>query len=322
MKSQLTLKKAFITLLFVVMGATVFAQGTGKISGTVSDKKTGETLIGVSVKIAGTTKAVGTDVEGRYVIGGLAAGKYTLEVSYISYAKKNITDIEVKDGVATSVNVILEEASATLNQVVITASFKQESVNTLYASQKNSASISDGISADVIRKSPDRNTGEILKRVSGTSVQDNKFIVVRGLSDRYNNAMLNNAPLPSTEADRKTFSFDVIPSAMVDNIVISKTATPDLPGDFAGGAIQVKTKDFPDKRVFELGYGVSYNTISTFNDFYGNSRPVEDYTTFGTAKYELPSSFPSTREKFVNSSPTAQAEFSKRFNNTWGIKNL
>lgn len=322
LKSQLTLKKAFITLLFVVMGATVFAQGTGKISGTVSDKKTGETLIGVSVKIAGTTKAVGTDVEGRYVIGGLAAGKYTLEVSYISYAKKNITDIEVKDGVATSVNVILEEASATLNQVVITASFKQESVNTLYASQKNSASISDGISADVIRKSPDRNTGEILKRVSGTSVQDNKFIVVRGLSDRYNNAMLNNAPLPSTEADRKTFSFDVIPSAMVDNIVISKTATPDLPGDFAGGAIQIKTKDFPTAKTLEINYGVGYNSISTFEDFYGNKRSGLDFLGFGADRYQMPKGIPSTASRYQDLNIDQKVEASKRFTNTWGTKKL
>lgn len=301
----------------------VFAQGTGKIAGTVSDKKTGETLIGVSVKIAGTTKAVGTDIEGRYSIGGLSTGKYAIEISYIGYSKKNITDIEVKNGLVTAVNVVLEEAgSQTLNQVTVTASVKQESVNTLYARQKNSASISDGISADVIRKSPDRNTGEILKRVSGTSVQNNKFIVVRGLSDRYNNAMLNNAPLPSTEADRKTFSFDVIPSAMVDNIVISKTATPDLPGDFAGGAIQIKTKDFPDAKTVELNYGSGYNSISTFKDFYGNKRSGLDFLGFGADRYQMPQGVSSTASRYQDQNIDQKVEATKKFTNTWGTKKL
>ena len=120
MKSQFTLKKALLTLLFVVIGATVFAQGTGKISGTVADKKTGETIIGASVKLLGVNQAVATDVEGRYIIGGLMPGNYVLEVSYIGYTIKSITAIEVKDGNTTSVNVTLEESqSQTLNQVVV-----------------------------------------------------------------------------------------------------------------------------------------------------------------------------------------------------------
>ena len=145
LKSQLTLKKAFITLLFVVMGATVFAQGTGKIAGTVTDKKTGEALIGAGVKIAGTVKAVGTDSLGRYILTGLAAGKYIIEVSYVSYTSKSITDIEVKDGATTNVNVILDEAGSTLNQVVIKGQVNRETETALLSSQKNAAEIKQGI---------------------------------------------------------------------------------------------------------------------------------------------------------------------------------
>ena len=149
MKSQIIFKSALVTLAFLVFSASVFGQATGKISGIVSDKKTGETLIGVSVKIAGTTKGVGTDVEGRYTLGGLTSGKYAIQVSYIGYAVKNITEIEVKEGATTALNIALEEStSQTLNQVVITSTVKQESVNTLYLKQKTNVSISDGISAD------------------------------------------------------------------------------------------------------------------------------------------------------------------------------
>ena len=142
MKSQIILKTALVTLVFVILGANVYAQATGKISGIVSDQKTGETLIGVSVKIAGTTKGVGTDVEGRYTIGGLATGKYALQISYVGYSPKNVTEIEVKEGSTTTVNIVLEESSSqTLNQVVITSTAKQESVNSLYLKQKTNISI-------------------------------------------------------------------------------------------------------------------------------------------------------------------------------------
>ncbi|MDQ7948412.1 MAG: TonB-dependent receptor [Pedobacter sp.] len=280
-------------------GISAFAQGGGKILGTVSDKKTGETLIGVSVKIAGTTKAVGTDVDGKYTIGGLATGKYSLEVSYIGYAKKIVTDIDVRTGDVTTLNIVLEEAGSTLSQVTITASYRQESVNSLYAKQKNSAVISDGVSSDQIRKSPDRNTSDVLKRVSGATIQDNKFVVIRGLSDRYNNATLDGAALPSTEPNRKAFSFDIVPSNLVDNLIISKTATPDLPADFTGGAIQIITKDIPDQNFISLGIGEGYNTAATFKDFKSGARNATDYLGFENGDRALPSSFPSTN-KIIN----------------------
>ncbi len=299
MKSQLNLKQAIITVLFVIISAAVFAQ-TGKISGKVSDKKTGETLIGVTVKIKGTSKGASTDVEGRYIINALAPGKYTIEASYVGYTTRNITDVDVKAGASTTVDLVMEEGgSQKLNEVVITATLKQESVNTLYNRQRTSSSISDGISADQIRRSPDRNTSEVLKRVSGTSIQDNKFIIVRGLSDRYNATLLNNAILPSSEPDRKAFSFDIIPSNMVDNIVINKTASPDLPGDFSGGVVQVLTKDIPTENYIFVSAGTGYNSQSTFKNFQlGKKDGVENFGFIGkdraipqgivsTAKYQV-----------------------------------
>lgn len=299
MKSQSTFKKAFITLLLVGLSATIFAQGTGKISGTVTDKKTGEALIGAGVKIAGTTKGIATDVDGKYIIGGLVDGKYTLEISYVTYATKKITDIEVKANTVTSLNIVLEEANTQLNQVVITANFKQESVNSLYAQQKNSAVISDGISSDQIKKSPDKNTGEALRRISGATIQDNKFVVVRGLSDRYNSASLDNSTLPSTEPNRKAFSFDIVPSNLVDKITISKTATPDLPADFAGGAVQITTKDIPDQNFVSIGVGYGMNTQSTLKNFLTTNNSALNYLGFDNGSMQLATNFPS-RTKIVN----------------------
>jgi hypothetical protein len=249
------------SIFFSLISLTVFGQQSGKISGKVTDKKTGETLIGLTVKVEGTTNGVFTDVEGRYTLNNLKTGKQAIIFSYIGYKGKNITDVEVAEGKVTTLNVVMEEAGEQLAEVVITATARQESIGALYAQQKNSVTVSSGISSEQIRKSPDRNTSEVLKRVSGTSIQDNKFVIVRGLSDRYNSARLNNATLPSSEPDRKAFSFDIVPSNLVDNLIINKTASPDLPGDFSGGLVTINTKDFPDENFFNFSLGLG-STVS------------------------------------------------------------
>jgi TonB-dependent receptor len=287
-------------IFFSLITLTVFGQQTGKIAGRVTDKKSGETLIGLSVKVVGTTKGVMTDVEGHYNLTGLTPGKVSLSFSYLGYKTKSITDIQVNAGVTTNLDIVMEESSSqTLTEVVITATARQESLNGLYAKQKNSVRVTDGISAESIRKSPDKNTSEVLKRVSGTTIQDNKFVVVRGLADRYNSASLDNGVLPSTEPNRKAFSFDIVPSNLIDNIIISKTATPDLAGDFAGGSVQIITKDIPDDNFMSFGLGYSYNSQATFKNFQSGSRNTSDYFGFDNGLRSLPNNFPSTR-KVVN----------------------
>lgn len=324
MEPQLQLKRIAAAITFVVAASTtVYAQGSGKVAGKVTNVKTGETIAGVTVKVLGTARVGSSDVTGNYNIPAVPAGKYTLEFSYLGFATKQITDVEIKDKDVTSLDVVLDNSEGkVLDQVVITGTFKKESIGALYAQQKNSISISDGISAEVIKKTPDKNTGEVLKRVSGASVQDNKFIIIRGLSDRYNSALLNNSPLPSTESDRKAFSFDIIPSSLIDNIVISKTASADLPGDLTGGAINVKTKDFPDRKSFEVSVGLGYNSLSTFKDFYGNKRTVGNYFATLNPDNKLPNNFPGSFQEYSNLNLSDKVNYSKQFKNTWVTEKL
>jgi len=199
-----------ISTFFLSKFISVFALAqNGKISGKVKDGKTNDILVGASVMVKGQSKGVPTSVEGSYLIS-IEPGTYSLIVSYSGFHAKTITEIKVKAGQLTEIDISLQAQSKEMTGVVVTATAKKESVNTLYNYQRTQSGMSDGISADVIRKSPDRNTGAILKRVSGASVQDNKFVVVRGLADRYNGAMINNSVLPSSEPDRKSFSFDFI----------------------------------------------------------------------------------------------------------------
>src|SRR5690606_6617223 len=171
-------------------------------------------------------------------------------------------------------------------EVVVTANYRKASVEGLYALQKNNAALSDGISAEQIRVTPDNNAAQVLKRVSGLTVQDDKFVTVRGLSDRYNNVLLNGAALPSTEPNRRNFSFDIIPSGLIDNIIVNKTATPDMPAEFAGGLVQVTTKDIPDDNYASVTVGSGYNTNTIGRDMYSTKRGGNDYLGYvdGTHK--------------------------------------
>lgn len=323
MKLNLNIKKASLLLLGIIINVVVFAQGTGIVAGSIKNEDSGEPLVGVSISILETVKKTSSDVSGNYTLAGVAPGTYVMEFSYMGYAKKQIAEVEVQNGKITTLNIVLAKAaSQELDEVVIKGSYRKESINALYAQQKNSVSISDGISAEIIKKSPDKNTGEVLKRISGASVQDDKFIIVRGLNDRYNTALLNNSPLPSTEPDRKAFSFDIIPSSLIDNVVISKTATADLPGDFSGGAIQVKTKDFPNGKTLELNLGAGYNSISTFKPFYGSNKVAGNYVGFINSDNKLPAGFPSTSAKYSELSAAEKVGVTKDFKNTWGVNDL
>ncbi len=295
----------------------VYAQ-TGRIGGKVLDKKTGEALMALTVKVEGSTKGTLTDLEGRYLLSGFSAGKYKLTFSYVGYQVKTISDVIVKPGEVTSLDVAMEETTGQqLDQVVITASARQESVGGLYAHQKTNINISDGISAEQIRKSPDKNTSEVLKRVSGTSIQDNKFVIIRGLSDRYNTTLLNNAVLPSTETDKKAFSFDIIPSNMIDNVIINKTASPEYPGDFSGGIVQVITKDIPDQNYFIFSAGTGYNSETSFKDFSLGERGKLEFLAISDKSRKIPAGIPSSAVFMQTYTDEQKVQAGKLFDNSF-----
>ncbi|MDR3009630.1 MAG: TonB-dependent receptor [Sphingobacterium sp.] len=323
MKPQLQLKGIAAAMTLVVAASTtVYAQSSGKLMGTITNSKTGETITGVTVRILGTSRGGSSDVSGKYSIPALPAGKYTVEYIYIGYSTKQVTEVEIKANDLTNLDIVLDNSEGqVLDQVVVTGSFKKESIGALYSQQKNSALISDGISSEQIRRSPDKNTSEALRRVSGTTIQDNKFVIVRGLSDRYNVAMMDGSVLPSTEANRRAFSFDIIPSNLIDKITISKTATPDLPADFAGGAVQITTKDIPDQNFISFGLGYGYNTASTFKDFLQTKKNFQNYLGFDDGSSQLAKNFPSRDEVGGGLSGKWNRLALKSFSNDFAVQN-
>ena len=315
-------KFLFILSIIQLINTTALVAQTGKISGKIIDRKTGETLPGASVLIEGTVQGASSDFDGNYIITSVKPGKYNVICKYVSYANKLIKDIDVLAGETTVVNFSMEEPQGdTLGEVTITATLNKENVNTLFVMQKNNASVSDGVSAETIKKTPDRNTSDVLKRVSGASIQDNKFAIIRGLNDRYNAAYINGSPLPSSESDRKAFSFDIFPSNLLDNLVILKTATPELPADFAGGVIQINTKSIPDENFQSLSVGGGYNTITTSKEKYSYAGSGTDWLGFDDGKRALPTSIPSTFDfKNKNTTPQQKADLARFMPNEWSLE--
>ncbi len=310
------LLKAITTFLILFTSTVLYAQ-TGQISGKIIDKKTGEDLIGVSLSVQGTSFGATTNYEGKFNIVNLKPGVYVINISYVGYIKKQIDGILVKAGETTTLNIGLEEATQELKEVVIKTELRKENSNALLIQQRNAVSVSDGISADVIKKSPDNTTSDVMKRVSGTSIQDNKFAVIRGLNDRYNSAYINGAPLPSTESDRKAFSFDIFPANMIDNMIITKTASPDLPGDFAGGLITINTKDIPEKKFTSIGFSAGFHSITTFKEgVKANNSGSLDWLGIDDGTRALPNNI-NGRGFYHTMTAAEKSQQSLNFNDNW-----
>ena len=315
-------RSTFIGLCLCLAATFAFAQN-GKISGKVSAKKTGETLIGVTVVLDGTGNGAVTDVDGNFIIEDVAPSPsgYSLKLSYIGYNPAQVTDVAVVKDSTTVVNVLMEAEDAKLLTGVTISSYRdRQSNNELQFLQKNSITVLDGISAESIRRSPDRNTGDVLRRVSGASIQGGRYVIVRGLSDRYNLATVNGVQLPSTEPDRKAFGFDVFPSNLLDNLTIVKTATPDLPGEFAGGIIQIKTRDIPEENSFTVSATVGGNSQSTFKRYLGTNNGKYAWLGLDDGTRSLPKGFPGVYDfKAIQQNRDSAVLFSRQFKNTWAV---
>jgi Outer membrane protein beta-barrel family/CarboxypepD_reg-like domain len=295
LKYKLIKSLLFAAALF--MSVVAVAQNTAILSGKVVNNRN-EAVPGASVVVTELNRSVMANIEGVFSIQLEKGKKYTFVVSSTGYTTKSISEVEVGLAGDDVLTVVLEPKVTSGENIVIRSTRRQESTVALLTFQRTSAGMASGLAADFIRRTPDKNTGEVLKRVSGASIQDNKFVVVRGLSDRYNSAMLNSALLPSSEPDKKAFSFDMFPAALIDNIIINKTATPEFTGEFSGGLVQVNTRDIPTKDVLTIGFGLGYNSQSTFKPFTSNARNQYDWLGFDDGTRNIPDSFPATAQLY------------------------
>ncbi|UOU97021.1 TonB-dependent receptor [Chryseobacterium daecheongense] len=268
-------------------GTTVSVSGNGRITGKIVDE-VGNPVVGAEISIANQT--VVTDNNGDFAVS-LPSGTYTLTVKAEKYSTLRVEKLSVMNNETNTVSFAMkpvQDKIANIKEVVITGVRKADTQSGLLAQQKKAAQMSDGISAEQISKTPDNDVGGTLKRITGITTIDNKYVVVRSMGERWNTAAMDGINLPSTEAYNQNFSFDIIPTAMVESVIVSKTATPDMNASFAGGYVEVKTKDIPNDNFTTVSVGTSYNDQSTFKEFLTRERGKYDYFGYDDGTRDFP----------------------------------
>ncbi|MBK6963550.1 MAG: TonB-dependent receptor [Bacteroidales bacterium] len=281
------LKYLFSSVLFLITSA-IFGQN-GFIRGTVYDDATGESLPGVTIFAEGTTMGTMTDFDGKFNLS-IPAGSYNLRISFISYETLNMRDVKVSSGNVTLFeNLRLKEARIELTEVTITAEAVRNSEVALLTMKQKSANLIDGISASNFRKIGDSDAASSMKRVSGVSVEGGKYVYVRGLGDRYTKTMLNGVDIPGLDPDRNTLQMDLFPTNIIDNIIVHKSFSPELPADFTGGVVDIETKDFPEVKTLNVSLSAGINPDMHFNsDYLTYEGSSTDWLGYDDGKRDIP----------------------------------
>lgn len=307
--------KTLVTVLLISFCTQVFAQ-VGAIKGAVKDATTKEPIIAANVVIKGTTNGSSTDFEGNYIIKNVQPGTYTIQVSYISYKPFEGT-VVVRAGETAVLNINLNPDVASLSGVDVVAERITNSETAVLAEMRQSSQIISGISSQQIKKSQDGNAAQVVSRVPGITIVENSFVMIRGLNQRYNSVMINNVFAPSTEPDSRAFSFDLIPSNILDRMIVLKSGSADNPGDFAGGVIKIYTKNTTDFDNTDISVGLGYRTATSFGAYQRNIIGGE-FTGFDGGRRALPSGFPGTSD--YQSLPSVRtSEFAQLFTNNFKL---
>jgi outer membrane receptor protein involved in Fe transport len=295
------------------------AATVGTVVGTVLDKTTGDPLIQAGVEVVGQPKHFETDMDGHFTVK-LPPGTYEFRISAELYQPVRLQGVKVKANEVTKQSVSLAAATANVEVVEVTAKANKAAEAVQLVERRKSAVVSETVSAETIKKTPDKDVAAIVKRVPAVTIKDDRFVFIRGLGERYSGAMLNDSRLPSTDPSRRVVPLDLFPAEFVQSLSILKTYTPDLPGDFSGGLVDIKLLEFPDKPTFSYGQTFGGNTQTTFQPFRTYQGAPLDYLGFGVKFRNLPQSVPST-PGLLNSFPTNEADaIGRDFKNIWSSK--
>ena len=313
---------AFFIIIIYLVASDTSAQS---IKEKVIDATNSEPLVGATINIVGTNMGAISDVDGKYSVDGMNAGIYDIKVTYIGYTSKLYKSINVSKGDVVKLNVVMEVNGLTTDVITVEATLTMANEQALLIEQKNSDNVQDGISEQQIKRAPDAAASDVLKRVTGISIVNDKYVLVRGTSERYNNTMLNGVLLPSTDPNKKSFSFDLFPSNLLENVIVSKTFTPDQPANYSGGLVQINTKDFPENLTMNYSSTGGYNTLTSTKSFstYDASNKSFLFLNLGLDDSRmLPSNIPSTQIKNNNFNREQLRDFSRSFKNNWAQNDI
>jgi hypothetical protein len=266
-------------------------KGKGAIVGVVTDAVEHETAPEAQISVVGTRYKTIADFDGRYRLE-LPPGAYTLRI-YVELHKPSVLKgVVVKAGALERFDIDVVPDEASVDTVEIVTEVDKSSVEGLLLTRQRSASVGDGVGRAEISRTPASNAAQAAQRVPGIIIVGNRFVYVRGLGERYTNSLLNGSPLPSPEPDRAAIPLDLFPTLVLESVNIVKTFTPDIPADFAGGSVQIQTREIPTKPLFQLSAGLGFDTSATFQDRLAHTGSKTDWLGYDGGTRSLPDGFP------------------------------
>ena len=307
-----------VALLGSPLAAQDAALPTGHIVGRVIDARTGAGLASVGIQVVGTTNGTTSGVDGRFTIVNVTAGTVTLHARRIGYTPKTVTGLQLDADKTLEQDISLSAASVELAAVTVSAATERGSVNAALDQQRTATGVVNSVTSEQISKSPDADAAQAVQRVSGVTVQDGRYVFVRGLGERYTTASLNGTRLPSPEPERKVVPLDLFPSGLLQSVTTSKTFTPDQPGDFSGASVDIRTREFPAQRQVTYSSSVGFtDNAAGKNVFYAPGVGGEAFALAGSSR-NLPAELRAAGN-FQGTPITAadQNRFINSFRNVW-----
>ncbi|HQW66875.1 MAG TPA: carboxypeptidase regulatory-like domain-containing protein, partial [Gemmatimonadales bacterium] len=298
-------RRIALALLLLAAPAALTAQGTGRLIGRIVDADGNIPLGGARIAVVGSTQMATSAVDGRYSLSNVPAGRVALRITNIGYTPKTVTDVEITAGGVATLDVTLSPQAVQLAEITVTAAAERGTVSAALDEQRASVGIVNAISSEQIARSPDGDAAAAVQRISGATVQDGKYVFVRGLGDRYTQASLNGARIPSPEPEKKVVPLDLFPSSLLEGITTSKTFTPDQQGDFSGALVNIKTKEFSGKRFTAFSITTGANDAITGQSGRFAPSTGRDWLALGASARKLPSAIAGTN--FGQQLPAAQA---------------
>lgn len=294
---------------------------SGRITGRIVDAQSGRALPGAQLIIEGTSIGSLAGVDGRFVISGVPAGSRDLRIVMLGFAAKVVTGLQIPAGSGIQVDVALEPAAVQVEGITVTAQQERGSVARALDEQRNALGVISAITSEEIAKSPDSDAAAAVKRVSGVSVQDGRYVIVRGLGERYTTTSLNGARVPSPEPERKVVPLDLFPSGLLQTITTAKTFTPDLPGDFSGAQVNIQTRSFPSRRQITASLSTGFTGSVTGSPILFPSSAGGEWRGMAAARRELPGlveSFGNFQERVPSQSDVNAMV--RSFRNAWSVR--
>ena len=293
----------------------------GTIAGTVFDASNGQPVRAVHVSLKGQPLTLVTDTDGRFQVK-VRPGTYSLVFTSPQYLDAEISDLVVRAGeVAEASTVMVAKGKVTTVDVVERVGAVEATAAAMLAERKLSGSVTDGLSSEEIRKTVASDAAGAVEKVTGVSIVGDGYVYVRGMGERYSATMLNNSVLPTTDPERRVVPLDLFPAALIDQIKVLKTYSPDLPGEFSAGLVQMHTIEFPTKRLFRFGYSTGFNTVTSFQRFQSYAGGGRDFFGFDDGTRAIPSLIPRDDRLFQGRFPADQVQaFGRAFSRNWEPK--